>query len=165
MINKVMLCGYLGRDPTIRPAQGGTRIASFSIATSERWREKESGERRERTEWHDVVVFNERLVELAEKYLKKGAKVWIEGQLGTRTWTDKAGVERRVTEIVLRHRGDIQMLDCVEARPAARPGEGSRREPARPAAFRPPPISTTTSRSRGEAPCACVIPPPSSCRS
>ena len=111
-VNKVILIGNLGRDPEIRSTQDGTRIANLSVATSESWRDKASGERKERTEWHRVVVFNDRLVEVIEKYLKKGAKVYLEGALQTRKWTDNSGQERYTTEVVLqRYRGELTMLD------------------------------------------------------
>tara|TARA_B100000676_G_C18034949_1_gene821190 strand:+ start:1058 stop:1531 length:474 start_codon:yes stop_codon:yes gene_type:complete len=111
-VNKVILIGNLGRDPEIRQMQDGNPIVNLSIATSESWRDKASGERREKTEWHRVVIFNERLAEIAEKYLKKGLRIYVEGQLQTRKWTDAAGIEKYSTEIVLnRFRGDIQMLD------------------------------------------------------
>jgi single-strand DNA-binding protein len=111
-VNKVILIGNLGKDPEIRSTNDGTRIANFTLATSENWRDKASGERRERTEWHRVVIFNERLAEVAEKYLKKGAKVYVEGALQTRKWTDKEGQERYTTEVVLqRFRGELTMLD------------------------------------------------------
>src|SRR5215471_1679655 len=97
-VNKVILVGNLGRDPEIRSTQDGLRIANLSVATSESWRDKASGERKEKTEWHRVVVFNERLVEVIEKYLKKGAKVYLEGALQTRKWTDNSGQERYTTE-------------------------------------------------------------------
>src|SRR3984957_3775735 len=111
-VNKVILVGNLGRDPEIRSTQDGVRIANLALATSESWRDKVSGERKERTEWHRVVIFNERLAEIAEKYLRKGSKVYVEGALQTRKWTDNAGQERYTTEIVLqRFRGDLTMLD------------------------------------------------------
>jgi single-strand DNA-binding protein len=111
-INKVILVGNLGRDPEIRSTQDGMRIANLAVATSETWRDKMSGERKERTEWHRVVIFNERLAEVAEKYLKKGSKVYVEGALQTRKWTDNSGQERYTTEIVLqRFRGELTMLD------------------------------------------------------
>ena len=90
-VNKVILVGNLGRDPEIRSTQDGMRIANLAVATSETWRDKMSGERKERTEWHRVAIFNERLAEIAEKYLKKGAKVYVEGALQTRKWTDNSG--------------------------------------------------------------------------
>jgi single-strand DNA-binding protein len=111
-VNKVILIGNLGRDPEIRSTQDGTRIANLSVATSENWRDKATGERKERTEWHRVVVFNDRLVDVIEKYLKKGAKVYLEGALQTRKWTDNSGQERYTTEVVLqRYRGELTMLD------------------------------------------------------
>ena len=111
-VNKVILIGNLGRDPEIRSTQDGSRFANMSLATSETWRDKNSGERKERTEWHRVVIFNEHLVEVAEKYLRKGSKVYLEGQLQTRKWTDQQGAERYSTEVVLqRFRGELTMLD------------------------------------------------------
>ena len=111
-VNKVILIGNLGRDPEIRSTQDGTRVANLSVATSESWRDKNTGERREKTEWHRVVIFNERLGEVAEKYLRKGSKVYVEGQLQTRKWTDAQNQERYTTEVVLqRFRGDLTMLD------------------------------------------------------
>jgi single-strand DNA-binding protein len=111
-VNKVILIGNLGRDPEIRTTQDGTKVANLSIATSENWRDKNSGERREKTEWHRVVVFNDRLVDVIERYLKKGAKLYIEGALQTRKWTDQSGAEKYTTEIVLqRYRGELTMLD------------------------------------------------------
>jgi single-strand DNA-binding protein len=111
-VNKVILVGNLGRDPEIRSTQDGLRIANFTLATSESWRDKATGDRKERTEWHRVVIFNEKLVEIVEKYLKKGAKIYIEGALQTRKWTDNSGQERYTTEVVLqRYRGELTMLD------------------------------------------------------
>ena len=111
-VNKVILVGNLGRDPEIRTTQGGTRVANLSLATSETWRDRASGERKERTEWHRVVIFNDRLVDIVEKYLKKGAKIYLEGALQTRKWTDNSGQERYTTEIVLQnYRGELTMLD------------------------------------------------------
>jgi len=111
-VNKVILVGNLGRDPEIRSTQDGLRIAQLSVATSENWRDKNSGERREKTEWHRVVIFNERIVDVAEKYLRKGAKVYVEGALQTRKWTDQSGQEKYTTEVVLqRFRGELTMLD------------------------------------------------------
>ncbi len=113
-VNKVILIGNLGRDPELRSTQDGTRIANLAVATSENWRDRVSGERKERTEWHRVVIFNERLAEIAEKYLKKGSKVYVEGALQTRKWTDQGGQERYSTEVVLqRFRGELTMLDGV----------------------------------------------------
>lgn len=111
-VNKVILIGNLGRDPEVRYSQDGMKIVNMALATSETWRDRNSGERRERTEWHRVVIFNERLAEVAERYLKKGSKVYIEGQLQTRKWTDQQGVEKYTTEVVLqRYRGELTMLD------------------------------------------------------
>src|SRR6267143_516562 len=111
-VNKVILVGNLGRDPEIRRTQDGRPIANLSVATSENWRDKATGERREKTEWHRVVIFSEGLCKIAEQYLKKGAKVYLEGQLQTRKYTDKDGVEKYSTEIVLqRFRGELVMLD------------------------------------------------------
>jgi single-strand DNA-binding protein len=110
-VNKVILVGNLGRDPEIRSTNDGTRIANLNLATSESWRDRVSGERKERTEWHRVVIFNERLVEIAEKYLRKGSKIYVEGALQTRKWTDQQGQERYSTEVVLGFRGELTMLD------------------------------------------------------
>ena len=111
-VNKAIIVGAFGRDPEIRTFQSGGRVASFSVATSERWKDKATGERKERTEWHKVSVFNEGIVGVVEKYLHKGSKVYLEGQLETRKWTDKDGVERYTTEIVLRpYRGELVLLD------------------------------------------------------
>ena len=100
-VNKVILVGNLGKDPEVRSTQAGDKIVSFSLATGETWTDRASGERKERTEWHRVVVFNEQIAGVAERFLKKGAKVYVEGQLQTRKWTDQAGVERYSTEVVL----------------------------------------------------------------
>jgi single-strand DNA-binding protein len=114
-VNKVILVGNLGRDPEIRSMQSGEEIAQLSLATSETWKDKASGERKERTEWHRVVIFNENLVKVAKSYLKKGSKVYIEGSLQTRKWTDKDGAEKYTTEVVLqRFRGELTMLDGRE---------------------------------------------------
>jgi single-strand DNA-binding protein len=121
-VNKVILVGNLGRDPEIRSMQDGNRVANLAVATSESWRDRVSGERKERTEWHRVVIFNERLAEIAEKYLKKGSKVYLEGALQTRKWSDNSGQERYTTEIVLnRFRGELTMLDGAGGRGAGGP--------------------------------------------
>ena len=110
-VNKVILVGNLGRDPEIRSFQNGNRVANFSVATSERWRDRQTNEQRERTEWHRVAIFNDRLVDVAEKYLRKGQMVYLEGELQTRKWTDQSGQERYTTEVVLqRFRGQLTML-------------------------------------------------------
>jgi single-strand DNA-binding protein len=111
-VNKVILVGNLGKDPEIRRTQDGRPIANLSVATSESWRDKATGERKEKTEWHRVVIFNEGLCKVAEQYLKKGAKVYIEGQLQTRKWTDQSGVEKYSTEVVLQgFNSNLTMLD------------------------------------------------------
>ena len=110
-VNKVILVGNLGRDPEVRSSQDGTKIVNLSIATSERWKDRMSGEPRERTEWHRVVIFNENLGRIAEQYLRKGSSVYVEGQLQTRKWTDQQGVEKYTTEVVLgRFRGELTLL-------------------------------------------------------
>lgn len=111
-VNKVILIGNLGADPEIRRTQDGRPIANLRLATSETWRDKGTGERRERTEWHRVVIFNDNLCRVVEQYLKKGSKVYVEGQLQTRKWTDQQGVERYTTEVVLQNfRGELALLD------------------------------------------------------
>ena len=111
-VNKVILVGNLGADPEIRRLNSGDAVVNMRIATSESWRDKGSGERKEKTEWHNVVIFNENLVKVAEQYLKKGAKVYLEGQLQTRSWEDQSGQKKYTTEVVLqRFRGELQMLD------------------------------------------------------
>ncbi len=111
-INKVILVGNLGKDPEIRSLGSGDRVANLTRATSEQWRDKSSGERKEKTEWHRIVIFNENLVKVAENYLKKGSKVYIEGSLQTRKWTDQSGQEKYSTEVVLqKFRGELTMLD------------------------------------------------------
>jgi len=111
-VNKVILIGNLGRDPEVRRSNEGNPIVTLSVATSETWNDRNSGERREKTEWHRVVIFNQRLADVAEKYLKKGSKVYLEGQLQTRKWTGNDGQERYTTEVVLgSYRGELTMLD------------------------------------------------------
>ncbi|MGB1961921.1 MAG: single-stranded DNA-binding protein [Candidatus Puniceispirillaceae bacterium] len=110
-VNKVILVGNLGRDPEVRSTQDGAKIVNLSIATSERWKDRNTGEPREKTEWHRVVIFNENLGRVAEQYLRKGSNVYIEGQLQTRKWTDQQGVEKYTTEVVLqRYRGEMTLL-------------------------------------------------------
>src|SRR5690606_30230326 len=112
-VNKVILVGNLGRDPEVRHTQDGAPVVNLSIATSESWRDRASGERKERTEWHQVVIFNDNLAKVAEQYLKKGMKVYIEGQIQTRKWQDQNGNDRYTTEVVLqKFRGELQMLDA-----------------------------------------------------
>lgn len=111
-VNKVILVGNLGRDPEVRHAQNGSKIVTMSVATSESWKDRQSGERREKTEWHRVVIFDDRLADVAESYLHKGSKVYLEGTLQTRKWTGNDGVEKYTTEVVLpRFRGVMTMLD------------------------------------------------------
>ncbi len=111
-VNKVILVGNLGRDPEVRAMQSGDKVCNLSVATSERWKDRNSGEMQEKTEWHRVVVFDQKLADVAEKYLRKGSKVFLEGQLQTRKWTDQSGVEKYTTEVVLqRFRGELVMLD------------------------------------------------------
>ena len=145
-VNKVILVGNLGRDPEVRTFQNGGRVCNLRIATSETWRDKASGERRERTEWHSVVIFNENLLRVAEQYTRKGSKVYIEGQLETRKATDQSGAERYFTEVVLRpYRGELTLLvgrsggsseggggdeGAGDSDPQDRPGGGSEAPPA-----------------------------------
>ncbi|HEV7158745.1 MAG TPA: single-stranded DNA-binding protein [Caulobacteraceae bacterium] len=120
-VNKVILVGNLGRDPEIRTLNSGDRVANLNLATSETWRDRNSGERKERTEWHRVVIFNDNLVKVAESYLRKGSKIYVEGALQTRKYTDQAGAEKFSTEVVLqKFRGELTMLDGR--------GEGARSE-------------------------------------
>jgi single-strand DNA-binding protein len=130
-VNKVILVGNLGADPEVRHTQDGRPIVNLRVATSESWRDKTSGERRERTEWHRVVIFNENLAKIAEQYLKKGSKVYLEGQLQTRKWQDQSGQDRYSTEVVLQqYRGELTLLDGRqggvggEGREAAAPSSG-----------------------------------------
>lgn len=111
-VNKVILVGNLGRDPEVRSFPNGGKVCNLRIATSETWRDRNTGERKERTEWHSVAIFNENLAKIAEQYLKKGSKVYIEGQLETRKWQDQSGADRYTTEVVLRpYRGELTLLD------------------------------------------------------
>jgi single-strand DNA-binding protein len=110
-VNKVILVGNLGRDPEVRHTQGNQKVVNLRIATSERWKDRQSGEARERTEWHSVVIFNENLAGIAERHLRKGSPVYVEGQLQTRKWTDQGGQERSTTEVVLsRFKGELTLL-------------------------------------------------------
>ena len=124
-VNKVILIGNLGADPEVRHTQDGRPIVNLRVATSENWRDKATGERRERTEWHRVVIFNENLAKIAEQYLKKGSKVYLEGQLQTRKWQDQSGQDRYSTEVVLQQfRGELTLLDSRQG------AGGGDREPA-----------------------------------
>ena len=120
-VNKVILIGNLGKDPEIRRMQDGRPIANFSVATSETWRDKATGERKEKTEWHRVVIFNEGLAKIAEQYLKKGSKVYLEGSLQTRKWQDQSGQEKYSTEVVLQ--GFNAVLTMLDGRPGAGGGD------------------------------------------
>jgi single-strand DNA-binding protein len=115
-VNKVILIGNLGKDPEVRTTQAGSKIVSFTLATSETWSDRASGERKERTEWHRVVVFNEAIADIAERFLTKGVKVYVEGQLQTRKWTDQGGQEHYTTEVVVpRFKGEMTMLSRANA--------------------------------------------------
>ncbi|MCA3597728.1 MAG: single-stranded DNA-binding protein [Methylobacterium sp.] len=129
-VNKVILIGYLGRDPESRSLNNGNLVVSLRMSTNESWRDKQTGERRSKSEWHNVVIFNEPLAKVAEQYLRKGSKVYIEGQLQTREWTDKDNVKRYSTEVVLaQYRGEITLLDS----------KGDRDDDARPEGDSSPP--------------------------
>ena len=157
-VNKVILVGNLGRDPEVRRTGAGDPIVSFSVATSDSWRDKATGERKERTEWHNVVIFNENLGKIAEQYCKKGTKVYLEGQLQTREYTDRDGNQRKTTEVVLqRFRGELTLLDS----------RGRGEDAGRAAPSSPPILLTAVRRpwSKGRAPSselARAAPPTSS---
>ncbi|MBV6657245.1 MAG: single-stranded DNA-binding protein [Devosiaceae bacterium] len=124
-VNKVILVGNLGNDPEVRRLQSGDPVVNLSLATSETWRDRQSGERREKTEWHRVVIFNENLAKVAEQYLRKGSKIYIEGQLQTRKWQDQNGQDRYSTEVVLqKYRGELTMLDGRQDRDGMGQGGG-----------------------------------------
>jgi len=128
-VNKVLLIGNLGADPEIRSLNSGDRVCNLRLATSENWKDKSTGERKEKTEWHRVVIFNTGLVDVAEKYLKKGSTVFIEGQIQSRKWTDSNGVEKYSTEIVLqKFRGELTMLGGEKSEDAPAGGGGGARE-------------------------------------
>jgi single-strand DNA-binding protein len=139
-VNKVILVGNLGKDPEVRTTQDGTKIVNLTLATSETWNDRASGERKERTEWHRVVIFNDRIGEVAERYLRKGRKVYVEGSLQTRKWTDQSGQERYTTEVVIgRFRGELVLIDSQRGEEGAMADAGGggyqQRAPAqRPAA-------------------------------
>jgi single-strand DNA-binding protein len=134
-VNKVILVGNVGKDPEVRTTQDGNKVVNFTLATNEAWTDRGSGERKERTEWHRVVVFNDRIGEVVEKYVRKGSKVYVEGSLQTRKWTDQSGQEKYTTEVVIsRFRGELTMLDGGR-------GEGMDAGP-RPSAARPAPART-----------------------
>ncbi len=115
-VNKVILVGNLGKDPEVRFMQDGGKVASFPVATGESWKDKTTGERKERTEWHRVVIMNDKLADIAERFLRKGSRVYVEGQLQTRKWTDQSGQERYTTEILLsRFKGELTLLDRLQS--------------------------------------------------
>ena len=150
-VNKVILIGNLGKDPEVRRLNSGDQVVSFSVATSETWRDKTSGERKERTEWHNVVIFNENLGKVAEQYCKKGTKVYIEGQLQTRKWQDQSGADKYTTEVVLqRFRGELQLLDSARRRRSPRelPRRGRRPQLQPRLRRRPPPGAVERRRRR-----------------
>jgi single-strand DNA-binding protein len=135
-VNKVILVGNLGKDPEVRRMTSGEPVVNLSVATSESWRDKASGERKEKTEWHRVVIFNKNLADVAEKYLRKGSKVYVEGQLQTRKWTDKDGQEKYSTEVVLQNfRGELTMLDGRGGEGGSSGGGGGRGASEAPASF------------------------------
>ncbi|MDQ0472777.1 single-stranded DNA-binding protein [Labrys wisconsinensis] len=130
-VNKVIIIGHLGKDPEVTNTSAGSKIVRFSIATSETWRDKASGERKERTEWHNVVIFNEGLADVAERYLKKGSKAYVEGQLATRKWQAQDGTDRYSTEIVLKtFRGELTLLDRAERQAPSEESYGTTRSSA-----------------------------------
>ena len=134
-VNKVIIVGNLGRDPEIRALNSGDKVCNLSVATSESWRDKATGEKKEKSEWHRVVIFNDNLSTVAEKYLRKGSKVYIEGQLQTRKWTDSSGQEKYSTEIVLqRFRGELQVLDSKGDSQGQAPAQYGSSQPAQAAA-------------------------------
>jgi single-strand DNA-binding protein len=132
-VNKVILIGNLGKDPQVRSLNSGDKVVNFTLATSETWRDKATGERKEKTEWHNIVVFNENIGKVVEQYCKKGTKVYVEGQLQTRKWADQSGVEKYTTEVVLqRFRGELTLLDSRGAGGESREdvGGGEERKPS-----------------------------------
>jgi single-strand DNA-binding protein len=136
-VNKVILVGNLGKDPEVRTSQDGSKIVSFNLATSETWNDRASGERKEKTEWHRIVVFNDRIGDVVEKYVRKGSKVYVEGALQTRKWTDQSGQEKYSTEVVIgKFRGELTMLDTRGSGEGgmSEGGGGYSRERAAPAA-------------------------------
>lgn len=137
-VNKVILIGNVGRDPEARAMQSGGKVVSFSVATSETWNDRASGERKEKTQWHRVAIFNEKLGEVAEKYVRKGTKVYIEGALESRKFTDQSGAEREVTEVVLaRFRGELTLLDSRSGGGGMRDEGGYDDRPSSPPARQP----------------------------
>jgi single-strand DNA-binding protein len=147
-VNKVILIGNMGKDPEVRTTQDGTKIVNLTMATSETWNDRASGERKERTEWHRVVIFNDRVADVAERFLKKGAKIYVEGSLQTRKWTDQSGQERYTTEVVIgRFNGQLTMLDGRSGGEGGGAGEGGYRSERAPA--QRVPAGAATPRSGG----------------
>jgi single-strand DNA-binding protein len=145
-VNKVILIGNLGKDPKVSTMNSGDRVVSFTLATSENWKDKNTGERREKTEWHNVVVYNEGIGKIVEQYCKKGSKVYLEGQLQTRKWTDQAGAEKYTTEVVLqRYRGELTLLDSR----GAGGGESFDREERAPSFGRQSPVEKRPAMASG----------------
>jgi single-strand DNA-binding protein len=140
-VNKVILVGNLGKDPEVRTSQDGSKIVSFNLATSETWNDRASGERKEKTEWHRIVVFNDRIGDVVEKYVRKGSKVYVEGAMQTRKWTDQSGQEKYSTEVVIgKFRGELTMLDTRgTGEGGMSEGGGYSRERTAPAARATPP--------------------------
>ena len=137
-LNRVMLIGTLGRDPEVRSFSNGNRVCNLSVATSESWKDKSTGERKEKTEWHRVAIFNDRLVDVCEKYLVKGQQVFLEGQLETRKYTDQSGAERYTTEIVLaQYRGQLLLLDRADRPPPSEDSYGTTKAAAAPQTRQP----------------------------
>jgi single-strand DNA-binding protein len=144
-VNKVILIGNVGKDPEVRNTQDGAKIVQFSLATSETWNDRASGERKERTEWHRIVVFNDRIGDVVEKYVRKGSKVYVEGAVQTRKWTDQSGQEKYTTEIIIgRFRGELTLLDSRGGGGEGGGGEGYQRSERAPARSAP-----ASSGSRG----------------
>ena len=150
-VNKVILVGNVGKDPEIRSTQDGTKIANFTLATSETWNDRASGERKEKTEWHRVVVFNERIADVVEKYVRKGKQVYVEGALQTRKWTDQSGTEKFTTEIVIGKFNGVMTL-LGGARDAAEGGAGAGDEGGYQARPRTPARTATPAARSGDAP-------------
>ena len=147
-VNKVILVGNLGKDPEVRTTQDGTKIVNLTLATSENWTDRNSGERKERTEWHRVVIFNDRIGDVAERFLRKGRKVYVEGALQTRKWTDQTGQERYTTEVVIgRFRGELVLIDSQRGEEGAMAdsGGGGSGYRERPPASRPAAVGTQRS--------------------
>ncbi|MFT8354560.1 MAG: single-stranded DNA-binding protein [Gluconobacter japonicus] len=131
-VNKVILVGNLGKDPEVRNTQSGGKIVNLTVATSETWNDRQSGERKERTEWHRVVIFNDRLADVAERFLMKGRKVYLEGELRTRKWTDQSGQERFSTEVTIdRFRGELVLLDSRQDGQSSQSGGYGQRDQGR----------------------------------